>query len=96
MVAEGLSADPSNTVVVLEAGPEDSDKRIHIPATWSRSCFAPSVDWDYLTEPQPQLNGRQNLLAARQDARRLIVDERDDVGARLCRRLRRVGAARGR
>jgi choline dehydrogenase len=58
VVAEGLSADPSNTVVVLEAGPEDSDKRIHIPATWSQ-LFRTGVDWDYLTEPQPQLNGRQ-------------------------------------
>jgi choline dehydrogenase len=58
VVAEGLSTDPSNTVVVLEAGGEDSDKRIHIPATWSQ-LFRTAVDWDYLTEPQPHLNGRQ-------------------------------------
>jgi choline dehydrogenase len=58
VVAEGLTADPSNTVVVLEAGAEDSDKRIHIPATWSH-LFRTDVDWDYLTEPQQQLNGRQ-------------------------------------
>ena len=36
----------------------------------------------------------RDLLAARQGARRLVVDERDDVGARIRRRLRRVGGAR--
>ena len=36
------------------------------------------------------------VLAARQDARRLVVAQRDDVGARLRRRLRRVGDDRGR
>ena len=58
VVAEGLSADPSNTVIVFEAGPEDTDKRIHIPATWSQ-LFRTDVGWDYLTEPQLELNGRQ-------------------------------------
>ncbi len=38
----------------------------------------------------------RDLLAARQNARRLVVDERDDVGARLRRGLRRVGRGRRR
>jgi choline dehydrogenase-like flavoprotein len=59
VVANRLSADPGSQVVVLEAGPRDKDKFIHIPLTWAVKLFRSTVDWDYLTEPQKQLNGRQ-------------------------------------
>jgi choline dehydrogenase len=59
VVANRLSADPSSQVVVLEAGPRDKDKFIHIPATWAVKLLRSAVDWDYLTEPQKELNGRQ-------------------------------------
>jgi choline dehydrogenase len=59
VVANRLSADPGSRVVVLEAGPRDKDKFIHIPLTWAVKLFRSAVDWDYLTEPQKQLNGRQ-------------------------------------
>ena len=58
VVANRLSADPAARVVVLEAGPEDSDKLIHIPAAFPK-LFRGPFDWDYLTEPQKELNGRQ-------------------------------------
>ncbi len=59
VVANRLSADPASQVFVLEAGPRDKDKFIHIPLTWAVKLFRSAVDWDYLTEPQKQLNGRQ-------------------------------------
>jgi choline dehydrogenase len=58
VVAEGLSDDARTDVVVLEAGGEDTDRRIHIPGALSQ-LFRSEFDWDYLTEPQPGLNGRQ-------------------------------------
>jgi choline dehydrogenase-like flavoprotein len=58
VVANRLSSDPSVQVVVLEAGPRDNDKFIHIPAAFSK-LFRSPVDWDYLTEPQKQLDGRE-------------------------------------
>jgi choline dehydrogenase len=58
VIAERLSADPRNRVVVLEAGTKDTDPRIHTPVTWLQ-LFRSEVDWDYFTEPQPQLNGRR-------------------------------------
>ena len=58
IVAERLSADPAKQVVVLEAGGEDTDRRIRMPVTWTQ-LFRSPIDWDYLTEPQPELNGRQ-------------------------------------
>ena len=58
VVAERLSADPRNQVLILEAGPEDKDRRIHMPVSWLQ-LFRSRFDWDYLTEPQPELNGRR-------------------------------------
>ena len=36
VVANRLSADPGNKVVVLEAGPMDKEKFVHIPAAFSK------------------------------------------------------------
>jgi choline dehydrogenase len=58
VVASRLTADAGAQVVVLEAGSRDKDKFIHIPAAFSK-LFRSAVDWDYLTEPQKELNGRQ-------------------------------------
>jgi choline dehydrogenase len=58
VVANRLSADPSVEVVVLEAGPRDKDKFIRIPAGFAK-LFRSDMDWDYQTEPQKELDGRQ-------------------------------------
>ncbi|MCH9721274.1 MAG: GMC family oxidoreductase N-terminal domain-containing protein [Actinomycetia bacterium] len=58
VVASRLSADAGVTVVVLEAGPLDSDKFVHIPAAFSK-LFRSPLDWDYLTEPQKDVGGRE-------------------------------------
>ncbi|MEU8898602.1 GMC family oxidoreductase N-terminal domain-containing protein [Nocardia sp. NPDC048505] len=58
VLANRLSADRGTRVVVLEAGPPDKNKFAHIPAAFSK-LFRSEVDWDYLTEPQPELDNRQ-------------------------------------
>lgn len=58
VLANRLSADPNARVTVLEAGPKDDDKFVHIPAAFSK-LFRSERDWDYLTEPQKELDGRQ-------------------------------------
>lgn len=58
VVANRLSADPNARVVVIEAGPMDTDKFVHIPAAFSK-LFRSPVDWDYLTEPQKDVGGRE-------------------------------------
>ncbi|TFV57486.1 glucose-methanol-choline oxidoreductase [Mycobacterium sp. PS03-16] len=58
VVANRLSADPGVTVLVLEAGPHDKDKFVHIPAAFSK-LFRSELDWDYRTEPQKELDGRE-------------------------------------
>ncbi|NUS45309.1 MAG: glucose-methanol-choline oxidoreductase [Mycobacteriaceae bacterium] len=58
VVANRLSADPNTTVLLLEAGPRDRNPYIHIPAGFA-NLFRSEVDWDYFTEPQPELNHRR-------------------------------------
>lgn len=58
VVANRLTANPQTQVTVLEAGPLDTNKLIHIPAALIK-LFRSEVDWDYLTESQHQLNGRR-------------------------------------
>lgn len=59
VVANRLSADPKHRVLLLEAGPEDSNMWIHIPAGMQRLFLNPDVLWPYLTEPEPELGGLQ-------------------------------------
>ncbi|BBY46306.1 GMC family oxidoreductase [Mycolicibacterium celeriflavum] len=58
VVAGRLSADPSVQVIALEAGPYDKDKFIRIPAGFQK-LFRSPMDWDYRTEPQKELDGRE-------------------------------------
>ncbi len=58
VLANRLSADPANKVVLLEAGGRDLNPWIHIPVGYFKTIHNPSVDWCYKTEPDPGLNGR--------------------------------------
>ncbi|MDO6709732.1 GMC family oxidoreductase N-terminal domain-containing protein [Aliiglaciecola sp. 2_MG-2023] len=55
-VAARLSEDPANKVLVLEAGPADTNDFIHIPATFPL-LFKTPLDWNYQSQPQSSLNG---------------------------------------
>ena len=78
-------------VLLLEAGGEAEADEISIPAAFS-TLFKTRWDWNYSTTEQKQLHGAARLLAADEGARRLLVDERDDLHPRQPRRLRRAGA----
>ncbi|BDT84954.1 GMC family oxidoreductase N-terminal domain-containing protein [Nocardia cyriacigeorgica] len=58
VVAARLSERSADTVIALEAGPEDKNQAIHIPAAFSK-LFQTELDWNYLTTPQPELGDRQ-------------------------------------
>ena len=58
VLANRLSADPKNKVVLLEAGGRDLNPWIHIPVGYFKTIHNPSVDWCYKTEQDPGLNGR--------------------------------------
>jgi choline dehydrogenase len=60
-LANRLSADPSNRVLVLEAGRPDSfwDIFIHMPAALAFPIGSRFYDWKYESEPEPFMNGRR-------------------------------------
>lgn len=58
VLANRLSENPSNKVILLEAGGRDINPWIHVPVGYFKTMHNPSVDWCFKTEPDPGLNGR--------------------------------------
>ena len=58
VLANRLSADPSVSVLLLEAGGKDDYFWIDIPVGYLYTIGNPRTDWCYTTEPDPGLNGR--------------------------------------
>lgn len=57
-MANRLSADPNNEVLLIEAGGRDNYHWIHIPVGYLYCIDNPRTDWLFRTEPEPGLNGR--------------------------------------
>ncbi|WP_374989873.1 GMC family oxidoreductase [Rhizobium sp. TH2] len=58
IVANQLSADPRNRVLLLEAGGRDNWIWFHIPVGYLFAIGNPRADWMFRTEPEAGLNGR--------------------------------------
>jgi choline dehydrogenase len=58
LLANRLSADPSNRVLLLEAGGRDDWVWIHIPVGYLYCIDNPRTDWRFRTEAESGLNGR--------------------------------------
>jgi len=58
VLADRLSKDPRNTVLVLEGGGQDDWIWFHIPVGYLFAIGNPRSDWLYQTEPSEGLNGR--------------------------------------
>jgi choline dehydrogenase-like flavoprotein len=61
VLAARLSEDPDVRVAVLEAGAEDTQPEIHIPAAFP-ALFKSSWDWDLEGEQEPGLDNRRLYL----------------------------------
>ncbi|WP_163576252.1 GMC family oxidoreductase [Halomonas faecis] len=58
LLANRLSADPANRVLLIEAGGRDNYHWIHIPVGYLYCIDNPRTDWRFRTEPDVGLNGR--------------------------------------
>ena len=58
IMANRLSADPKNRVLILEAGGNDNWIWFHIPVGYLFAIGNPRSDWMFKTEAEPGLNGR--------------------------------------
>jgi choline dehydrogenase len=59
VLANRLSASGKYSVLLLEAGPKDTNIWIHVPIGYGKLFKEKSVNWMYQTEPEPGLGGRQ-------------------------------------
>ena len=59
VLANRLSADPSKSVLLLEAGDKDSNFWIHVPVGFTKTLNNPEVNWNFQTEPEENVSGRQ-------------------------------------
>ena len=58
VLANRLSAGGKHSVLLLEAGPKDTNVWIHVPLGYGRLFKEKTVNWMYQTEPEPGLDGR--------------------------------------
>lgn len=58
VLANRLSADPSVKVLLLEAGPRDTNPWIKIPLGYGKLYKHPKLNWRYQSIPEPNLGGR--------------------------------------
>ncbi|BDU38841.1 choline dehydrogenase [Vibrio nigripulchritudo] len=59
VLANRLSANPKNKVLLLEAGGNDNNPWLHIPVGYFKTMHNPKTDWCYLTAPDKGINHRQ-------------------------------------
>ena len=59
VLANRLSANPRNSVLLLEAGGEDRNPLIHVPAGYIKTMVNPAINWMFETEPGEGTGGRR-------------------------------------
>ncbi len=59
MLANRLSKDPNNSVLLLEAGPKDKNPMIHMPGGCAEVLKSDKLNWKFESTPQTQLQNKQ-------------------------------------
>jgi choline dehydrogenase len=59
VLANRLTENPDTKVLLLEAGPRDTNLWIHVPLGYGKLFSRTDVNWAYQSEPEPALNGRR-------------------------------------
>ena len=59
VLANRLSENPANSVLLIEAGGADWNPLIHMPVGFMKALQRPGLTWGYQSEPEAQLNGRR-------------------------------------
>lgn len=61
VLAERLSVNPRNKVLLLEAGGSDMRFYVQMPLGYGKTFYDPAINWMYRTEPDPGLNGQSDF-----------------------------------
>ena len=86
ILANRLSEDPSNRVLLLEAGGRDNWIWFHIPVGYLFAIGNPKSDWMFRTDAEPGLSAWKGHW-------RVVGDQRNDCDARTGRRLRHMAGS---
>ena len=62
VVASRLTEDANASVLLLEAGGDDSHYTLRMPVAFLKAVVNPAYNWGYMSEPEPHLKGRQLWL----------------------------------
>jgi len=62
VLANRLSENPKTNVVLLEAGGEDRNPLIHIPAGYIKTMVNPAINWMFESEPEESSGNRRILF----------------------------------
>jgi len=62
VLAHRLSANPQRRVLLLEAGGTHKKFHLTMPLAFLRAMLNPAFVWDYISEPEPTLDGRSLRL----------------------------------
>ncbi len=62
VLANRLTEDPKNRVLLLEAGGHHRHFLLDMPLGMMRALFKPEFTWRYMSEPEPHLNGRRIMM----------------------------------
>src|SRR5271170_6158961 len=65
VLANRLSADPTVSVCVIEAGPSDWFPLIHMPGAFGAFMFDKKHDWSYWAKPDPRVFGGKPIFIPR-------------------------------
>lgn len=60
VLADRLSASGKHKILVLEAGGSDNRFWIQTPIGYGKTFYDPSVNWMYMTEPDPGINNQRS------------------------------------
>ena len=58
VLANRLSSQSKNSVILLEAGPSSKTWKVDMPSALLYAMHDPKYNWKYYTEPEPFLNNR--------------------------------------
>ena len=59
VLANRLSANPENRVLLLEAGGSDKNIFVQMPTALAYPMASDRFNWGYHSEPEPELDGRR-------------------------------------
>ncbi|MCH2158525.1 MAG: choline dehydrogenase [Oleiphilaceae bacterium] len=65
VLAHRLSQDPNNSILVLEAGPEDKTPMIKIPGAFAYFMYSRKYNWLYDSEPVPDIRHGKPVFCPR-------------------------------